>query len=122
MRSRLMWRRSATAFGTYGATALGVLGSVVAARLLGTHDFGRFAEVLATASFFQLLLDLTSEEALVKFGFRYSLRGDWGRFRRLFTVAAAFKTGSAVVSGVIIAALAPLANDIFGTSGLAAPM
>lgn len=117
-----MWRRSATAFGTYGSTALGVLGSVVAARLLGKDDFGRFAEVLATASFFQLLLDLTSEEALVKFGFRYSVRGDWGRFRRLLAVAAGFKTGSAIVSGVIVAALAPLANGIFGTYGLAVPM
>jgi O-antigen/teichoic acid export membrane protein len=90
MPSRLVWRRSATAVGIYASTALGVLGSLVAANILGPTDFGRLAVVIATTALFQLLLDLTSEEALVKYGFRYSERADWGRFRRLLQLAFVF--------------------------------
>jgi lipopolysaccharide exporter len=122
MRPRLLWRRSATALGIYGSTALGVLGTVVAARELQPADFGRFALVIATASLFQLLLDLTSEEALVKFGFRYSERGDWGRLHRLFRVTLGLKTAAALLSGALIALIAPLADTIFGTEGLTTPL
>jgi O-antigen/teichoic acid export membrane protein len=122
MRSRLVWRRSATALGIYGSTALGVLGTVVAARVLGPDDFGRFAIVIATVGLFQLLLDLTSEEALVKYCFRYSAREDWGRFRRLFGVTLGLKSAAAVVAGVVVLALAPFGDDVFGTHGLAAPL
>ena len=122
MASRLVWRRSATAVGIYASTALGVLGSLVAANILGPFDFGRFALVVATIALFQLLLDLTSEEALVKYGFRYSERGDWGRFRRLLGLALAFKSGGAVVAGLTVAALAPLADEVFGAEGLVEPL
>lgn len=122
MASRLVWRRSATALGIYASTALGVLGSLVAANILGPFDFGRFAVVVGTTALFQLLLDLTSEEALVKYGFRYSERGDWGRFRRLLALALAFKTAGAVVAGLAVVALAPLAEDVFGAEGLVVPL
>jgi O-antigen/teichoic acid export membrane protein len=122
MRSRLVWRRSATALGIYASTLLGIAGTVVAARQLGVHDFGRFGEVLAVASFFHLLLDLTSEEALVKYGFRYSVREEWSRFRRLITLTIGLKTASASVSSLIVLALAPFADRLFGTEGLLAPM
>jgi O-antigen/teichoic acid export membrane protein len=122
MRPRLFWRRSATALGIYGSTALGVLGTVVAARELQPADFGRFALVIATASLFQLLLDLTSEEALVKFGFRYSERGDWARLHRLFRVTLGLKTAAALLSGALIALIAPLADTIFGTENLTTPL
>ncbi|HEY2936471.1 MAG TPA: oligosaccharide flippase family protein, partial [Gaiellaceae bacterium] len=91
----LLRRRASTALGSYGATALGIVGTVVAARVLEPRDFGRLTLVLATVALFQLLLDLTSEEALVKYGFRFAERADWGRFRRLFEVALGFKTASA---------------------------
>ena len=122
MPTRLVWRRSATAVGIYASTALGVLGSLVAANILGPSDFGRFALVVATTALFQLLLDLTSEEALVKYGFRYSERAEWGRFRRLLELALAFKSGGAVLAGLAVAALAPLADDVFGTEGLVVPL
>src|SRR5438105_15527743 len=102
MGSRLFWRRSATALGIYGSTALGILGSLVVFRVLGPTGSGRFAIVVGAASFFQLLLGLTSDEAVVKYGFRYAARGDGGRFHRLrpptftFEVAAA-RLGCAVV-------------------------
>jgi O-antigen/teichoic acid export membrane protein len=113
MRPRLVRRRVATALGSYGSTALGILGSVVAMRLLGPFDFGRLTLVLATVALFQLLLDLTSEEALVKYGFRFSERADWGRFHRLLRVAFAVKFASAVVAGALIVALMPLAESLF---------
>ena len=122
MRSRLLWRRLATALGIYGSTALGILGTIVAARVLGTDDFGRFAEVIAVTAFFQLLLDLTSEEALVKYGFRYAARGDWGRFRRLLRVTTACKQGGAVLAALLVAAFAPFADSLFGTEGLLWPL
>ncbi len=111
MRSRLLWRRSATALGTWASTALGIAGTLLAIRILGPADFGRLSLVIATTAFFQLLLDLTSEEALVKYGFRYSAREDWGRFRRLLRVAAQAKTASALLSGAIVAAVAPFEYD-----------
>jgi PST family polysaccharide transporter len=110
----LLRRRASTALGSYGATALGIVGTVVAARVLEPRDFGRLTLVLATVALFQLLLDLTSEEALVKYGFRFAERADWGRFRRLFEVALGFKTASAIVAGLLVAALAPVSDDIFG--------
>ncbi len=122
MRSRLVWRRSATALGIYGSTALGVLGSIVAARVLGPADFGRFALVVATVGLFQLLLDLTSEEALVKYGFRYAARQEWGRFRRLFAVTLGLKTAGATIAALVVLMLAPFSSSLFGTEGLAAPL
>ena len=122
MRSRLVFRRSATALGIYGSTALGVLGTIVAARILGPADFGRFALVVATVGLFQLLLDLTSEEALVKYGFRYVARADWGRFRRLFAVTIGLKTTGAAIAALVVLGTAPFAESVFSTSGLTAPL
>ena len=45
MRSRVIWRRSATAIGTYVAAGLGFLTTVVATRELGLHDYAQFAAV-----------------------------------------------------------------------------
>ena len=78
MRKRLLWRRSATALGIYGSTALGILGSIVVLRILGPTSAGRFSLAIGTAAFFQLLLELTGDEALVKYGFRYAEQEDWG--------------------------------------------
>jgi O-antigen/teichoic acid export membrane protein len=122
VRSRVLWRRSATAIGVYTATVLGFFTTVVATRELGTHDYARFAAVLAATTFFQLLLDLTIEEALVKYGFRYTEGERWGRLRRLFELALAFKLLGGVLGGLAIVALAPLADSLWGASGLLVPM
>src|SRR4051812_19156751 len=87
MRSRVVWRRAATAFGIYGSALLGVLASIVASRELTKLDFSRFALVFAVTGLLQQFLDLTVEEVVVKFGNRYIARGDWGRFHRLLRVA-----------------------------------
>ena len=122
MRSRLFWRRSAAAAGTYASAALGFLGTVVALHVFSTEEFGRYALVLAATAFVQSLLDLTVEEALVKFGFRYTTREDWGRLRRLFESAVAFKlVGGALGTGLLLA-LAPAADTLLHKHGLTTPL
>src|SRR3989337_2840989 len=91
MVARVLRRRSATAAWIYVAVAFGILGTIVAARVLGLEEFGVFATALAAVGFFQILLDLTVEESLTKYGFRYVAAGDWGRLRRLFRQMLKFK-------------------------------
>jgi O-antigen/teichoic acid export membrane protein len=122
MGSRLLWRRSATAVGLYTSVALGLLGAVVAARELGKGEFGRYATVVAAAGLFESLLDLTVEESLTKFGFRYIAMEDWGRLRRLFALAIRVKALGAGFALVALVAFAPAANWVFQAHGLTAPM
>ena len=82
MRSRLFWRRSAAAAGIYASVVLGFFGTVIVAHAFTTRMLGLYAIVIAATGFFQTLLDLTIEEALVKYGFRFQEREDWGRLRR----------------------------------------
>ena len=77
--------------GVYTATGLGFATSIVATRVLGPSDYARYATVMAAVGFFQLLLDLTIDEALIKYGFRYTTTEDWGRLRRLFRIALVVK-------------------------------
>ncbi len=120
MRTGLLWRRSATAAGLYASVALGILGTIAAARVLGLDQFGLYATALAAASFFQMLLDLTVEDALTKYGFRYVAAGDWGRLRRLFSVAMRVKLAGGVLAAIVLVVLAPFADELFSTDGLTA--
>src|SRR5437660_10223265 len=122
MRSRLFWRRSAAAAGTYSSAVLGFLGTIVAAHVFSTRTFGLYAIVIAAAGFFQSLLDLTMEEALIKFGFRYVTREDWGRLRRLFGSAIAIKLTGGVLATIVLLGLAPAAHAILHKSGLTTPL
>lgn len=122
MGSRVLRRRVATAVATYSATVLGIVTVAAATRLLGSYSFGLFAIVLAAVGFFQLLLDSTVEEAVVKYGFRYAAEERWGRLRRLFRVALVTKWLGAVAAAVAIAALAPFADGLFNAEGLLVPM
>src|ERR671933_2122207 len=122
MRSRLFWRRAAAAAGTYASAALGFGATVVALHVFSTETFGRYALVLAATAFVQSLLDLTVEEALVKFGFRYTTRQDWGRLRRLFQSAVAFKLAGGLVGAGALLILAPLSQAVFHKHGLATPL
>lgn len=122
MSKRLLWRRSATALGTYGSVALGVLATVAAARELGKDAFGVFTIALLAANFFQTLLDLTVEEAMIKFGYRYKTAGRWGRLRRLYARGLAFKVLGGLAAALVILILAPFADSIFGSHHLLRPM
>ncbi|HWE80167.1 MAG TPA: hypothetical protein VG265_00835 [Gaiellaceae bacterium] len=122
VRASVIWRRSATALGAYTAAVLGFLTTVVATRELGLDEYARFAAVISASTFFQVLLDLTIEEALVKYGFRYTQAERWGRLRRLFRLALAFKLLGGLLAGVAIVALAPFARGIWGAGGVFVPM
>src|SRR6476659_4451989 len=113
MSSRALRRRSVTAVWIYAAVGFGILGTVVAARILGLASFGVFATAMAAVGFFQVLLDLTVEESLTKFGFRYVAGEDWGRLRRLFRQALLLKLAGGFFATVLLIALAPFADDVF---------
>src|ERR671914_390567 len=121
MASRVFWRRSATAAWVYAAVVFGILGTVVAARVLGLDDFGVFVTTLAAVGFFQVLLDLTVEEPLTKYGFRYAVNEEWGKLRRLFARALQLKVAGGVLAVLALALLAPIAA-VFGADELTAPL
>ena len=78
--------------------------------------------MLASAGFLQALLDLTIEEALIKFGFGYVARENWGRLRRMFRRVFAFKAVGAVLGGLALLLLAALSPRLFGTGDLRTPL
>jgi O-antigen/teichoic acid export membrane protein len=119
--SAIRFRHSATAGGIYLSVAFGFLGTLFVARQLEADDFGLFAIVIVTTGFFQSLLDLTAEEALVKYGFDYAAAESWGRLRRLFGQALLIKAAGGLLAGIMLVVLAPLADSIFGASGLTVP-
>ena len=102
----------------YVAVACGILGTIVAARVLGLAGFGVFATALAAVGFFQALLDLTAEESLTKYGFRYLAGEEWGKLRRLFRQMLVLKLVGGAVATLILIAFAPFANDVFGQDGV----
>lgn len=118
MSSRVFRRRSATAALVYIAVGLGIVGTIVAARVFGLAEFGVFATAVAVVGLFQVLLDLTVEESLTKYGFRYLSTQDWGRMRRLFRQMLLLKALGGAVASVLLLALAPFADEIFGADGV----
>ena len=122
MSSGLFRRRSATAAWIYVAVALAIVATIVAARVLGLEQFGIYATALAVVGFFQALLDLTVEESLTKYGFRYVEREDWGRLRRLFRQMLLLKLVGGALATVILLALAPFADELFGADGVGAAL
>jgi O-antigen/teichoic acid export membrane protein len=120
--SRLFVRRGAAAGGIYLSVGLGFLGTVVAARTFSKDVFGLFTLVLVATNFFQSFFDLTVEEALVKYGFRYSTREDWGRLRQLYRAGLLFKLCGAGIAGIALLVVAPFAGQIFGDPRLTTPL
>jgi O-antigen/teichoic acid export membrane protein len=107
---RLFVRRSVTAVGIYSSVALGFLGTIVATRQFeSAHKFGDYATVIFATGFLQSFFDLTVEEAVVKYGFRYSTQEDWGRFHRLFASALKFKLAGALLGALALVAFSQVA-------------
>jgi O-antigen/teichoic acid export membrane protein len=109
--SRLLVRRSATAIGIYSSFLFGILGTVVASRELpSVRAFGDYSTIVFAIAFVQSFFDLTAEEALVKYGFRYIAREDWGRLGRLFASGFRAKAAGSLAAGaglLVFAAVAP---------------
>jgi O-antigen/teichoic acid export membrane protein len=115
---RLLVRRSATAVGIYSSVALGFLATIVATRELHSATrFGEYATVIFAVGLMQGFFDVTVEEAVVKYGFRYVAREDWSRLRRLLRAAVSLKTAGSVLGGVGLLVFAAV-----GPSRLAAPL
>src|SRR4029078_12158475 len=91
-------------------------------RGLGVSDYAKFAAILAATGFFQVLLALTGEDALVKCGFRYVETEQWGKLRRMFEIALGFKLAGGVLAGIAIAGLAPFAQQVWGVGGVLGAM
>jgi O-antigen/teichoic acid export membrane protein len=109
--------------GVYGSVALGLAASLIVLRVLGPSGAGRFTIVVATADFLALLVWLTSDDALVKYGFRYAANEEWGRFRQLVRVAFACEFAASLLATALIVAIAPLAQSIFAHgAGLEKPL
>jgi O-antigen/teichoic acid export membrane protein len=134
--SRLLVRRSLTAVGIYTSVVVGFLATVVAGRLLTKQEFGDYATVLYATAFFQAFFDLTVEEALVKYGFRFVTQSEWGLLRSLFRSAFRFKVIGSTLGGIgllviaafapsrlavalVIASLIPIAQSLEGLAGSA---
>ena len=134
--SRLLVRRSLTAVGIYASVVVGFLSTVVAGRILTKQEFGDFATVLYATAFFQAFFDLTVEEALVKYGFRFVTQSEWGLLRSLFRSAFRFKVIGSTLGGIallvlaafvparmtdalIVASLIPIGQSLEGQAGAA---
>ena len=122
MPSRVLRRRTATAFGIYGSALLGFAATIVAARELSKPDFARFALVFGATSLLQLFVDLTIDEVVVKYGNRYAAREQWGRFQRLFRVGLAVKMAGGAAGSVAVVGAALLSPWIWTTGGLRGAM
>ena len=119
----LMRRRVAAFAGVYGSVALGLATSLVVLRVLDPAGAGRFTIVVGLADFLAQLVWLTSDDALVKYGFRYAAGGEWGRFHRLVGVAYRCEAGAALLASLLIVAIAPFADSIFAHgAGLEKPL
>jgi O-antigen/teichoic acid export membrane protein len=100
--SRSWWRRAGkTSIAAWCATALGLVGTIVAARGLGPNDYGLVALAIAAATFVASFLDLTLEEGVVHHGFRAIASGDLGALRSLLRAAFLVDLGI----GILLAAL-----------------
>lgn len=109
--------------GIYGSVAIGFLATVVAARQFHPRAlFGLYTIVISATGFFQVLLDLTVEEAVVKYGFRYVAREQWGRLRGLYRSALRVKLVGALLGGLGLVVLAPFADSLFGSGSLTVPL
>ena len=109
--SRLLVRRSATAVGIYSSFLFGIAGTIAASRELpSTEAFGAYATVIFATSFLQSFFDLTAEEALVKYGFRYLTREDFGRLRGLFAGGLWVKLGGSALGAAGLLVFAAVAS------------
>ena len=100
-RSRL--RSLAAMYALHGLNlALPLVTLPIITRALGPSEYGLFTLAIAAAGFLQILLDVTVEEAMIKYGFHYTARSNWGRLRRLYRQAMDEGASLAKAKGVAL--------------------
>lgn len=110
--SRLLVRRSATAVGIYSSVVFGLAATVAASRELPSlRAVGDYSTIIFATGFLQSFFDLTAEEALVKYGFRYAARDDWGRLRGLFAAALRVKLAGSLLGAIGLLVFATVASS-----------
>ena len=97
MQTRLLWRRQVTALGLYGRSVSGCSAEDLAARRLGPTATGSSPGDLRRGRP-PALFDLTVEEVMIKYGFRYTTGERWGRLRQLYRKAMVSKILGAVIA------------------------
>jgi O-antigen/teichoic acid export membrane protein len=120
---RLFVRRSATAAGIYLSVVFGFLATVAGSRQMSVREWGEYSTVVFAGAFLASFFDLTVEEALIKYGFRYVAREDWGRLRQLYRSALRFKLTGASLGVVALLVFAAVTSGRFSQALLvAAPL
>jgi O-antigen/teichoic acid export membrane protein len=98
-------------FGTVGGRFLGVLGSVIAARILGPAAFGLYAIGWTLLRFLSLIFPLGMDRALLKFAPRYWNKDPEGLKGLLFqTISLSLGTG--FLFGLVLFSLAPWLSSV----------
>jgi O-antigen/teichoic acid export membrane protein len=110
-RRSLSHRVVSSSIALWGSTALGFVGTVVAARALGPPEYGKVALALATATLVATLFDVTLETGVVHHGSRALARGEIGELRTLIRGAFVIDIAiGVVISGAMVVLAAPIAE------------
>jgi O-antigen/teichoic acid export membrane protein len=112
---RRVMRNASKLFGAnvFGSV-LGLVGSAVVARSLGSSQFGVFALVLAYAAVLDLLVNFQSWQALIKYGAEDLKRDDTAAFASLVKFCTLLDASCAVVGTGLAMALVPLVAPVLG--------
>ena len=97
------WRRAAhVSAAVWLANGLAFAATVVAARSLGTHDYGVFVLAISIAGLVARFLDLSLEEAVVHYGARALEVGDIAALRRLLRTALRLDIAIGVIVSLLV--------------------
>ena len=120
MSSRVLRRRSATAAWIYAAVACGIVGTDRRrARPRARASSACSRPRSSAVGFFQILLDLTVEESLTKYGFRYVAGAGLGASATPLSADARCSSSlGGALATLLLVALAPFADEIFGADGV----
>ena len=96
---------------TGAAAALGMVQSILVARLLGVTDFGILATITLFASVVNKFASFRMSELVIKYVGQYSVEGDETRAAAVFKSAAVVETLTSIFAFGLIWLLAPLGAE-----------
>ena len=101
--------------------SVGAVGDLMRDQGYTTAFFGKWHLSMVGVTVPEGPADNLAGNYLGPYGFDYSTAEDWGRLRRLFRAALKLKVAGGLLAAIVLAALAPLADDIFHGHGLQTP-